>query len=74
LSLREDPPFSAKTPARGRLWVSDVSEILQVPPLIHGKPQAGARTDRAALHLWASRFSYQLFQPAPEQLIVVAAV
>ncbi len=37
-------------------------------------PPFGARTDRAALHLWASRFSYQLFQPAPEQLIVVAAV
>jgi len=35
-------------------------------------PTAG--TDRAALHIWASRFSHRLFQPSPNVWIVVASV
>jgi hypothetical protein len=35
-------------------------------------PTAG--TDRAALHIWASRPSHRLFQPSPNGWIVVASV
>jgi hypothetical protein len=54
--------------------VSDASEISQASPLIHAsRGQAPEQIERA-LHLWASQLSHKLFQPSPEQLIVVAAV
>ena len=55
-------------------WMSDVSEFSMSSPLIQSKPGPAAGTDRAALHIWASRFSHRLFQPSPNGWIVVASV